>query len=491
MIKPQPIWHGDLLKRKGVADYLTNYLVERYKAKKDEEQGFVLAVNADWGFGKTYMLKNWVSQLQQSGYAAVYFDAWQNDFTSEPLVAFIAEIDESLKPIFKNIPAAKKYLSQTLSKAKQLWKPAGKALGGILVKRVIGISTEEIGDLLQQNSSEDSQKDKWIRQEIIDSFSKAYESTLEDHVNKKQAISGFLNKLSLLIKSLESSEKVKLPLFFFIDELDRCRPDYAIELLEAIKHLFGVPGIYFIIATNLNQLGESTKAIYGPGFEGGRYLKRFFDLEYSLPPPDDPAAFAQALFDSSAIEDQNVFITGLSKEFYGDKHQASKLFALYSQFFGLGLRDQQHVMRHIEAAVAAKRTPRVHAHYIFFLSMLNYKFPQSFEQIVEWPKSESDLKIEITKLRKKDISIKSRGSGSNGKEKSTNLIEIVRVYLQAARKDLREIFNHGENIDEYDFPQNLNLEIGKEMPDSSEHGKFLTPSIAEYPKLVREAGHFR
>ena len=76
-----------------------------------------------------------------------------------------------------------------------------------------------------------------------------------------------------MITVLEDQAGVQLPLFVFVDELDRCRPDYAIELLEGIKHLFGVPGVYFVVATNTVQLGESVKAVYGSGFDGVRYLK--------------------------------------------------------------------------------------------------------------------------------------------------------------------------------------------------------------------------
>ena len=53
---PSPVWEGDILKRQEVADYLTKYLIQRYEAKKNGELGFVLAINADWGFGKTFLL---------------------------------------------------------------------------------------------------------------------------------------------------------------------------------------------------------------------------------------------------------------------------------------------------------------------------------------------------------------------------------------------------------------------------------------------------
>lgn len=65
-------------------------------------------------------------------------------------------------------------------------------------------------------------------------------------------------------------------MFIFIDELDRCRPSVAIDTLEQVKHLFDLPEIKFIIATDTTQLSHSVKTIYGEGFHGRTYLRRFF-----------------------------------------------------------------------------------------------------------------------------------------------------------------------------------------------------------------------
>jgi hypothetical protein len=75
-------------------------------------------------------------------------------------------------------------------------------------------------------------------------------------------------------------------MYVFIDELDRCRPTYAIELLETVKHLFEIKGIVFVIATNTDQLQHSIKVVYGQGFDANRYLYRFFQRTYTLKMPD-------------------------------------------------------------------------------------------------------------------------------------------------------------------------------------------------------------
>ena len=71
-----------------------------------------------------------------------------------------------------------------------------------------------------------------------------------------------------------------------IDELDRCRPSYAIELLESAKHIFSVDGVVFALSTNRQQLEASIKGVYGDSFSATDYLERFFDISFRLPSVD-------------------------------------------------------------------------------------------------------------------------------------------------------------------------------------------------------------
>lgn len=77
-----------------------------------------------------------------------------------------------------------------------------------------------------------------------------------------------------------------LPVFVFLDELDRCRPNYAVEMLESIKHFFDVPGFVFVVATDTEQISHAIKVIYGDGFDSEIYLRRFFNAKVLLPLPD-------------------------------------------------------------------------------------------------------------------------------------------------------------------------------------------------------------
>lgn len=75
------------------------------------------------------------------------------------------------------------------------------------------------------------------------------------------------------------------PLYFFVDELDRCDPEYAIKLLESVKHFFDVDGIVFVLSVDRKKLGSMVRVRYGEGFDENGYLKRFVDVDYQIPAP--------------------------------------------------------------------------------------------------------------------------------------------------------------------------------------------------------------
>ena len=76
------------------------------------------------------------------------------------------------------------------------------------------------------------------------------------------------------------------PIVFFVDELDRCNPRYAVAILERIKHLFEIPNIIFVLAINKKELGNAIQGYYGSSkIDSGEYLRRFIDINYELPQP--------------------------------------------------------------------------------------------------------------------------------------------------------------------------------------------------------------
>lgn len=155
-------WKDDKLKRKNDADYLSTYLISKHKQDISDDSNissFVLNINAEWGFGKTYFIKNLADDLSKNNHPVVYFDAWKNDFSKEPLLAIISTINEQLTPYFhkkidkKNSEKVQNSLKKWFESGKILLAPSLPILLGILAKKLSGMTIDELDELFDNKDS--------------------------------------------------------------------------------------------------------------------------------------------------------------------------------------------------------------------------------------------------------------------------------------------------------------------------------------------------
>lgn len=244
------------LKREPYAKILTE-IIRTYS------EGFVLAINNEWGTGKTTFVKMWQQQLINEGFPTVYFNAWENDFDSNPLIAIMSELqplvgkDEKKEEIFKAV----------MKNGGILIRNVAPALAKALLKKYV-VDLDEVAIDLIENATKAST-------EIL-------ETEIKEYAEKKKTIIDFKNEVQNFAKANDAEK----PIVFIIDELDRCRPNYSVEVLEQVKHFFSVPGIVFVLSIDKEHLGSAIKGFYGSEcINTDEYLRRFIDLEYSIPRP--------------------------------------------------------------------------------------------------------------------------------------------------------------------------------------------------------------
>lgn len=302
------------------------------------EPPLVLAIDSDWGTGKTTFIKMWNESLKQSEFPTLFFNAWENDFVDDPLIAFIAEMNSGIENLLKETKdsddSKKKMIQDALEEATQKGKEISKKLRPILFRSLINLATNwTVGE---QGGKELGELFSGITEEVTKDWVKDYEEN-------KESIKEFREKLEELITTLKNiqTENTHKPLIFFIDELDRCRPTYAIQLLERIKHFFNVNGIVFILAVDRKQLGHSIRGVYGSGMNVDGYLRRFIDLEYRLKKPNAKTYIAH-LFEELGLQKAllNYFQPlGASSQFNDIKTILGEL----SEAFDLSLREQEQL----------------------------------------------------------------------------------------------------------------------------------------------------
>ena len=225
----------------------------------------VVALDAPWGSGKSTLINYMCEEFENNNDVFVKYNAWENDYTEEPLLSLMSDIHKEFQEKqYIGVDEWKNFVSHMVKATKLLSKGTLKGISRIIAgaeatsdfeKACVEVSSA-VTDETANNLFKDIDESKKSRKEFKEELIKYTDKILE--------------------------EKSKDKLIIIIDELDRCRPTFAIELLENIKHLFDIENIVFLIAVDCKQLAESIKAVYGNGFDANTYLHRFFDFELHL-----------------------------------------------------------------------------------------------------------------------------------------------------------------------------------------------------------------
>jgi hypothetical protein len=241
------------------------------------EDPMVIAVDAQWGSGKTTFLKMWAGELRKLGFPVVYFDAFKSDYAEDAFTAIASEIFALVKESSKqDHEIAKRFLKGA--------KSAGKILLRSSLK--IGVKAATLG-VLEAKDLEGVAED--LAKESSDLADKYIGELLTKQNEHRAAIEEFRISLAELPALLTgpvaaglTSTRTKRPLIFIIDDLDRCRPSFAIEVLERIKHFFDVNDVHFVLGVHLVELRNSISAAYGPKIDTLTYLQKFIPLTLHL-----------------------------------------------------------------------------------------------------------------------------------------------------------------------------------------------------------------
>lgn len=325
------------LNRKPYADVLTE-IISTYA------NGFVLSINNEWGTGKTTFVKMWEQHLINEEFQTVYFNAWENDFDSNPLVAIMAElktlINSDNKESFKSV----------IKKGAILTKSIAPAILKAIAEKYI--DTKAITEAIENTAKGAT--------EIL-------EEEIKEYTNKKKTIKEFRSELANFINKTDSIK----PLVFIIDELDRCRPNYAVEVLEQMKHFFSVEGIVFVLSIDKNHLASSIRGVYGSEhINTDEYLRRFIDLEYSIPQPSTKD-FIDYLFEYYSFKD---FFSSEERKKYREFSDETRQFLLMANYLlnktNTTLRQQEKIFAHTRLVLCSFN----YNHYVFsaLLFMLVY-----------------------------------------------------------------------------------------------------------------------
>ena len=283
----------DKLDRKGFGETLAQIL-------ENQPGGNVFALDAGWGQGKTTFIKMWrghVGHKRENKLQTIYFDAFANDYQKDILRVLTTRILGTIgKGNFFVRRSIKKVMKLAGVIAKSRFVSSGfvldfSSIPGWMKKTIISFWEAIPGSSILTRVIE-----KVAPAELRKAMqSKPASGGEEKFQEAEKLMMDFKEELGKLTKTEKSG-----PIIFIVDELDRCRPDFALDLLETIKHFFDVPGIVFLLVMNREALDEMIRTRYGTN-DGTRYMQKFVQHWFSFQEPN-VKKYAEILYKDSYRE---------------------------------------------------------------------------------------------------------------------------------------------------------------------------------------------
>lgn len=302
------------------------------------EDSFVMTVSAPYGGGKTFFVKMWQNYLKEQNGHTLYYNAWENDFSINPLASFIScfseldDVDPKLKDKVKALITAAQKI--TLTKIPEICVRLLVAL----CKKYLDIEAQELYDTAKISAEFVDEAEKEVGK-----LSAKAKTMIANEKELRYAIADFKKKLKELITSFERTNKrISGKLVIFIDDLDRCRPDYAITFLEYIKHLFSIPNCNFVLSVDEDQLISTIEKVYGSKNAEG-FLSKIIDFDFNLPYPGSVREFIELAIKKLNWESDNIFSSP-----YQDidmKEIFILMFEPLVKLLSLTMRDIEHVLQ--------------------------------------------------------------------------------------------------------------------------------------------------
>jgi predicted KAP-like P-loop ATPase len=346
----------DIFNRKAYGQSLHNLIT-------NTEDELVIALDAPWGEGKTTFIKMWQGLLNENKMVAnVYFDAFENDYQQDPLLAISSQLyalidkkDKATQVEFKK-------------KAMSALKVIGRAGLKVGIKALTAGALDET--ILEETGIVDDASEE--TSDIVDKF---IEQQLTKHEESKKSLNAFKNYLATLPEKLGDGKK----LIFIIDELDRCKPKFALAILESIKHLFSVPHITFVLVMNRNQIEEAIRCEYGNGVEASKYLQKFVSVWATLPKPNDERNPVIKTYLRNCLKSMNYQVKTNANQ------DAINIFQELAIHYDLSLREIERSLTNFAILYNATDEGDLNSEYLvigIFLCIIKVREPSVFQQLL-------------------------------------------------------------------------------------------------------------
>jgi KAP family P-loop domain len=357
----------------------------------------VLAVDAPWGSGKSWIAERLKGQLQgeDKSHPVAFIDAFRYDHHYDAFAVIAASVMQVLNPK----GAQKEKFVRAVGAVLKSAAPMLVKAGANLMLKTVGLTDTDVTDAVHDAADA-------VGEGASKASEKAVEKLLKTYANTQFVQDEFVEMLSGLTKELEK------PFVVIIDELDRCRPSFALEVLERIKHLFAAENVVFVLFWNATSICESVRHSYGQGTDAELYLSKF--VAYSVGVPVKSASR------NEPRSRHDFFIRNEITRVFANKVPANagvftEALGEFADYFDASLRDVEKVIRHFK-----RIRPSTHFSPIDFayVALLKVRSESNFKRLLV--KDQSFFRAEAERLE---------AAHSPGSTSDANQMFLVLTYL--------------------------------------------------------------
>ena len=412
-----------------------------------------MVIDGGWGTGKTEFCQKLIRLMQEqySNYQPVYIDAFRSDHSGEPLLALFAEIIKACTPedTGEQPSEQRKNITRKVAKAARFGiKTVAKAAASHLLKQ----STDDLAEEFQQIMNDGQDADS-LAETVTDAAatiaSHTIDATVEALLKEQIEAEKNLETLKACLKELAADK----PIILFIDELDRCRPDYAVDMLEVIKHVFDIENVKVVLVTNTKQLRAAINHRYGMEVDAQKYLDKFLKYRFALPDKvvvqnEEGQAWVSIQYFKQLIRNSRMF-----DELKGSIKQIVIIMNFICDMIernDISLRETERLVRFLEIYYSLSREP--HNHKLKYVSLLRITgvFIFCFH-----PNLIDD--INKNRANAKDFAqLFNLQSLSNIPTDKLNWTDVIAMMLIMDSNTIDERFNFPESHSRYDWQEYIN-----------------------------------
>jgi hypothetical protein len=337
---------------------------------RNAEENLVIFVNAPWGHGKTTFAEMWRAHLRKEKLDAIYYNAYASDYFDDPFVSFSGEI----------LALVKKRLAE--AKGSDVSREAFKKAAVEIAKRLVGLGVKvgvKAGSLGVIDATDLKElKDAGVEAAsgVSEIAADTVEKRIEHFTREKDTLAVFKDSLGKLAKLFRDEQG--FPLTIIVDELDRCRPDFALGLLERIKHLFEVENVAFVLLVNREQIERYVETVYGKNPELAAYLLKFGNVFVDL--PKSPMVLGRY------VSGSDEFCANLHQYFDmtvpgGDSETVLRVTQVCARHFQLTLREIEKTFTSMALFYASGPHQFSDGFWIPLLSVIKLKLPKLYSRL--------------------------------------------------------------------------------------------------------------